>query len=1367
MRALFLLLPVMALAGADHCLAAKGHGWRGHVPRAVSELNLPALGPLKETNRLTLAIGLPWRNQQSLNSLLRRIYDPSSPDFHHYLAPEEFIRRFAPTEQDYEAVIAFARANGLDPIACYSNRVLVDVRGSVSSIERALDVKINVYQHPREARTFYAPDCEPCLNLGSPVLHISGLDDYNRPHPSGFKTRPLGGTSAGSPLGGTGSGSYGSFTASDLRAVYVPGVSLTGTGQVVGLFELDGYYTNDIARYEQLCGLANPPLLQNLYLDNFNGSPTNTEFEVALDIEMAMAMAPGLAKIVVYEGGPSGIPDDILNCMATNNAAKQLSCSWSFDSDATTEQIFQEFAAQGQSFFAASGDSGAYTGGDIAPSDDPYITIVGGTTLATVSAGGAWASETAWNSGTGGISATYTNPTWQAGVDMSSNMGSATMRNFPDVSIVADSVGVVVENTGVLLPGYGTSASAPLWAGFIALANEQAAAYGRASLGFINPAIYAIGESTSYNADFHDITTGNNTNAASPDAYFAVPGYDLCTGWGTPNGGNLVNSLAPQETLVMLPVPGFASSGPAGGPFNVTTESFLLTNESFAALSWSLQCDAPWLSAWPASGTLNPGATASVAVNLNAAASNLFVGNYAALMTLTNLSGGLSHHCHFTLQISDPLTLSPAAGFEFAGPPSGPFNAAAASCGLTNAAQAAVAWSVAANPPWLNVSPSNGVLEPYGAALLSCSLNAAATNLPAGAYATELVLSNDTFGAHESLPLLFMISQLVQNGGFETGDWTGWTFTGNTNFTYVTNNSMVAHSGAYGLRLGEKGGLAYLAQAIPTVPGASYSLSLWLDSPDGQTPNEFSVSWGGQTLCDDIALPAIGWTNLQFTVSALETSTVLKLGFRDDPSYLGLDDISVTAAPPAIGSVTPASGPVAGGTTVAISGAGFQSHATVAFGSLPAASVLFNAASNLTVVTPAGVAGPVNVAITNADGQWAVLTNGFVFIGLPVITWPNPPAVTYGAALGPSQLNATANVPGVFAYNPPAGTVLNSGACTLSALFTPNDTVDYSSVTNSVSLVVSLAPLSVTAANASRPYGQAAPAFTGTMTGLQNGDNITATYRCSATSGSPVGAYAIVPALVDPGDRLTNYTVSLLNGVLTVVQAIPLVTWANPAPITYGAPLTTNQLNATASVPGSFAYNPTNGAALNAGTNALSVIFSPTDTVDYSSVTNSVSLVVSLAPLSVTASNASRLYGLANPVFTGTIAGLQNADAITASYSCNATSASPAGTYPIVPVLVDPGSRATNYQVSFIDGTLTVLAPALPVFQTITLNADTAVFSWSAAPGEAYQVQSASSLATANWADLGGLLTATNATLTATDSITASQCFYRVLLVPQ
>ena len=139
---------------------------------------------------MKLAIGLPLRNKEGLTNLLQGIYDPASPDYHHYLTPAQFAERFGPTEQDYRAVTAFATANGLKVAATHSNRTLLDVTGSVSNIEKALHVTMRTYAHPREKREFYAPDVEPSLDLAAPVLHIGGLDNYLLPHPMNLRGNP-------------------------------------------------------------------------------------------------------------------------------------------------------------------------------------------------------------------------------------------------------------------------------------------------------------------------------------------------------------------------------------------------------------------------------------------------------------------------------------------------------------------------------------------------------------------------------------------------------------------------------------------------------------------------------------------------------------------------------------------------------------------------------------------------------------------------------------------------------------------------------------------------------------------------------------------------------------------------------------------------------------------------------------------------------------------------------------------------------------------------------------------------------------------------------------------------------------------------
>jgi len=1109
---------------------------RGQMPAVAARLQ--PVGSLPDSTRLNLAISLPLRNQPALAGLLQQIYDPKSPNFHRYLTPAEFAQQFGPTKQDYETLIAFAKSNHFTIIGTHPNRTILDVSAPVAEIRRTFRVNFKVYRSPAENRTFYSSDSDPSIDAGIPVLGIKGLDNFNLPRTT-FKIAPMAPDGNVHPLGG--SGPAGGYMGSDFRAAYAPGVTLSGAGQSAALVEFDGYYPGDVAAYETRAGLASVTL-SNILVDGFDGTPSFQNQEVAADIELLVSMAPGLSRILVYEASVFTPVEDLLNRIATDGAAAQISCSWLFmTEDAQTDQVFLEYAAQGQSFFCASGDYGADPPGEVyLPMDNPNITVVGGTQLSTTGTNGPWSYETTWPNSSGGFSTNFPIPSWQAGINMASNGGSTAFRNIPDVAMCATNV-FVIANNGLPQSFYGTSAAAPLWAGFTALVNQQAALHGNGPVGFLNPALCAIGAGAGYATSFHDITAGNTTNSSNPTNYFAVPGYDLCTGWGTPNGSNLINSLAPPDTLVMLPVPGFASSGPAGGPFNVTMKSFVLTNEGSAALSWSLAYDSLWLAVSLSNGTLNPGGYVPVIVSLNSAASSLLPGDYAAHLTVTNLSSGLLHHRTFSLTISDPLTISPAAGLEFGGPPSGPFNVAAEICWITNSSQDAVDWSLMSNPPWLSILPGNGTLAPYTSVALSCSLNAAATNLPSGAYSGSILFSNTTIGAQENMSALLLVGQLIQNGGFETGTLAGWTVTGSSSMTAVASNSVVVHSGAYGLGVTTPGAWAYLSQSLPTVPGQSYSVSLWLNTADVSSPNSFTLSWGGATLVNYTNLPATGWTNLQFILAATDTSTSLQLGFLNDYSYEGLDDISVTAAPPTIGSVAPASGPVAGGTVVTISGAGFQSHATVAFGSTPAALVNFNSATNITAVTPASGIGVVNVTITNADGQAAVFTNGFRFIGTPAITWANPQAITYGNALGASQLDASANIPGEFAYQPPAGAVLDAGSQTLSAAFTPNDPVDYYSVTNSVTLVVLQAPLSVVVNDATRQYGLTNPVFTGVITGLQNGDNITAAYSCGANSASPSGTYPIMANLVDPGNRLPDYQVSTNNGTLTILAPVPPV----------------------------------------------------------------------------------------------------------------------------------------------------------------------------------------------------------------------------------
>ncbi|KAE8338223.1 peptidase S8/S53 domain-containing protein [Aspergillus arachidicola] len=266
-------------------------------------------------------------------------------------------------------------------------------------------------------------------------------------------------------------------------------------------------------------------------------------------------MTPGLAQVTIYGVQYSGAGIiDALHEMANPSHGQplpyQITTSYYFFCDKNVYDALARFAAQGQALFVASGYYGSYnetTGsGAFPPADHPLVTSVGGTELVTSGPGGDWVSETTWSSSGGDYSPRksdppFTIPWWQAGMDYTASKGSTTVRNAPDVSMVADSI--MVFSNGNWTGFAGTSAAAPLWAGFMALANEQAAMSGRSCVGFANPALWEIGRGGNYHNCFHDITTGNNFNSANPNLYNAVTGYDLCIGWGSPKGQNLIEAL--------------------------------------------------------------------------------------------------------------------------------------------------------------------------------------------------------------------------------------------------------------------------------------------------------------------------------------------------------------------------------------------------------------------------------------------------------------------------------------------------------------------------------------------------------------------------------------------------------------------------------------------------------------------------------------------------------------------------------------------------------------------------------------------------------------------------------------------------------
>ncbi len=889
----------------------------GHVPE-VSR-HLVALGKVSASNELRLAIGLPLRDAAGLQTFLADVYDPASPNYRKFLTPEELAARFGPTEADYTAVKNFAQNNGLKITGTHDNRLLLDVRGRAADLERAFHFNLHRFKHPSESREFFAPDAEPSVDVSLPVTDIQGLSDFYRPHPKMRKALAAQMISKN----GTAPNGSGNYFGDDFRKAYASGTALTGAGQLVGLLQFDGYYTNDIVSYARAAGGGRTNIIiQNVLLDGFNGTPNpganSGNSEVALDIEMSMAMAPGLAKIVVFEAGPNGLQNDILNSMLASNMVKNLSCSWGWGGgpSVTTDNIFQLMAAAGQSFFNASGDTDAFIAGsnnDVdstaqanAPSSCPYITQVGGTTLTMNGAGVSFASETVWNDGTvnpnggnwgssGGISTYYPIPWWQTNTSMAASAGSATKRNIPDVALTANQVYSTYDNGSAGSTG-GTSCAAPLWAGFMALVNQQAASLGNASVGFINPAVFAISHTANYANCFHDTTAGNNAWSSSGGKFAAVAGYDLATGLGTPNGVALINALAGStDSLALSPFTGISLAGPLAGPFNPAAGTFQLTNTANTALNWSLIVTSSWVSAAFTNGTLAAHTTTNLSVGLTAAAGSLPVGNYSTSLRFTNQTSHVVQTIPFALQITQPLSVSPVKGFTATGPVGGVFANGTQNFILTNLSGSAVNWSLIKTSAWLSVSITNGALPANSQTNVTVSLTAAANTLAAAVYSANLTFSNAS-GVFAVVPFTLSIGQpLLQNGGFETGDFTGWTQSGNTAYTTVVTTSTYVHGGTHGAEFGPSGNPGYISQNLPTTPGQTYLLSLWVRNAAGTTPNLFSAQWDGATVVALTNFTTTAWTNFQRLVTASTSSTLIQFGLQDDPSYLAIDDITVTS----------------------------------------------------------------------------------------------------------------------------------------------------------------------------------------------------------------------------------------------------------------------------------------------------------------------------------------------------------------------------------------------------------------------------------------------------------------------------------------
>jgi kumamolisin len=471
------------------------------------------------------------------------------------LSRKEFEQQHGADPDSIARVEAFAREHKLTVKEKSAGRRTVILSGTVAAMNSAFGVELKQFEHPSgQYRGRTGPVHIP-NELQDVIEGVFGLDNRPQAKPH-FRRRHA-------RAGARAQAVSLSYTPTQVAALYDYPTGVDGTGECIALIELGGGYNpTDLSNYWNQLNLTKTPNVSAVSVGNGSNNPTGDpngpDGEVMLDIEVSGAIAPG-ANIVVYfaDNTDAGFLNAITTAVhdSTNNPSV-VSISWggpesSWTGQAMTsmDEAFQAAAAMGVTVCVAAGDDGSTDGVTDGqnhvdfPASSPNVLACGGTTL--VASGNTITSETTWNelannegATGGGISDVFPLPSWQANASVppSANSNHNVGRGVPDVSGDADPttgyVTLVDGQSGVI---GGTSAVAPLWAGLIALINESV---GKPA-GLVNPLLY---QSASTAGDFNDVTSGNN------GAYSAGPGWDPCTGLGSPIGAQIAAALgAPQQ----------------------------------------------------------------------------------------------------------------------------------------------------------------------------------------------------------------------------------------------------------------------------------------------------------------------------------------------------------------------------------------------------------------------------------------------------------------------------------------------------------------------------------------------------------------------------------------------------------------------------------------------------------------------------------------------------------------------------------------------------------------------------------------------------------------------------------------------------
>jgi kumamolisin len=592
-------LALLGLTAGPAC-AAPSAGFmrlRDNVPQLVKQAE--RVGRHDPSHVLDVTIALKLHNSDQLDTYLKNLQDPESPQYHHFLTPAQFTALYGPTPAEVDALTKYLRQQGVHVTGVSSNRLLVHVKERSSVLEKAFNVTINDFSY--DGRKFYGTQQEPQFGtaVAGYIQSVGGLSNVAKFRPLYAKQKSLhfnppthgpagriNSSPAATPAAVSNTAPAG-FSPQQIATAYNwPSITSTANGAgvtiAIGTADSSNLSANDYAGFWNQYSL--PGHSVSVVPVNGNRGATDGTIETALDVERAGAMAPG-ANIVVYDAASASDTDftAVYNAVATANTAQVFTTSWgapesqtSVATMTTDSNIFKQMAAQGISAFAAAGDSGSADGASgnnnaDYPSSDPYITAAGGTHLVLTSSNTIY-SETAWVNSGGAQSVQFTEPSWQTGTGVPQN----GYRNNSDLSMVADpSTGYSVLYGGSWAVYGGTSFVAPQLAGLFAVKVSQA---GGTRQGLANALIYAAANSSNYANDFHDITSGSN------GAFSAGAGWDHPTGWGTPNATSLLADLGSSNNTAPV-----ASNGAVSTTLNMLVSGTLAASDAdHDALTFSI-----------------------------------------------------------------------------------------------------------------------------------------------------------------------------------------------------------------------------------------------------------------------------------------------------------------------------------------------------------------------------------------------------------------------------------------------------------------------------------------------------------------------------------------------------------------------------------------------------------------------------------------------------------------------------------------------------------------------------------------------------------------------------------------------------------